>query len=93
MPYWGANVRSDKYVVQAKLHGSGLKDLIPASNELIEYIKHLTHYKNIAENSLAPFFAEKIAAAFIDHPEAMWVTVDVLTTEGRTFGETRLIKE
>lgn len=94
MPYWGANVRSERYAVHAKIHGkAGGAEAEPASDELIEYLKNLTTYKTINEESLARFFAEKIAAAFHDHPSALWVTVDVLTTEGRTFGETRMIKE
>lgn len=93
MPYWGANVRYDNYVVQAKIHGSGQEELLPAPNDLIEYISNLTKTLKTKEEHLAKFFAEKIAIAFKEHPEALWVTVDILTTEGRTFGETRLIKE
>lgn len=91
MPYWGANVRSDNYVVQAKIHGEQADE--PASDDLIEFISNLAKYKNVAEKSLAKFFAEKIAAAYKEYPSALWVTVDILTTEGRTFGETRVIKE
>lgn len=91
MPYWGANVRHENYVVQAKIHGeAGVK---PAPDELIEFISNLTRYKNVSEQSLAQFFAEKIAAAYEEHDYALWVTVDILTTEGRTFGDVRMIKE
>jgi len=91
MPYWGANVRHDNYVVQAKIHGEvGIE---PASDELIEYISHLAKSRNVPEKSLAKFFAEKIATAYQDHSLALWVTVDILTTEGRTFGDVRMIKE
>lgn len=91
MPYWGANVRYDNYVVQAKVHGEA--GAAPAPDDLIEFISNLTRTLKIAEDTLAKFFAEKIAAAFKDYPQALWVTVDILTTEGRTFGETRIIKE
>lgn len=92
MPYWGANVRNDNFVIQAKIHGpAGGADAQPATDELKEYLRNLIGYKNIAEDSLAVFFAEKIATAFKDHPTALWVTVDILTTEGGSFGDTRLI--
>lgn len=91
MPYWGANVRSDDYVVQAKIHGMAGAE--PAPDDLVEFISNLTKSLNIDESNLAKFFAEKIAAAFKDYPSALWVTVDILSTGGRTFGETCLIKE
>lgn len=91
MPYWGVNVRNDNYVVQAKIHGEVADE--PAADELIEFISNLAKYKNVAEKSLAKFFAEKIAVAYKGVEDALWVTVDILTTEGRTFGATRLIKE
>lgn len=94
MPYWGANVRSDNLVVQAKIYGeSGIE---PASDELKEYISNLiprTVIKRLSDKSLAQFFAEKIAVAYQEHDYALYVTVDILTTEGRTFGDTRLIRE
>lgn len=93
MPYWGANVRHDNYVVQAKVFGDGTEEAIPAPDDLIEFISNLTRTLKIDEKCLAKFFAEKIATAFKDYPQALWVTVDILTTEGRTFGITRLIKE
>lgn len=91
MPYWGANVRHDNYVVQAKIHGEAGGE--PAPDELIEYISNLTRYKDVPKHCLAKFFAEKIAAAYQEYPFALWVTVDILTTEGRTFGDVRMIKE
>jgi hypothetical protein len=92
MPYWGANVKNSEFVVQAKIHGpTGGADAQPATEELKEYLKNLINYKNIAENSLAVFFAEKIATAYKDHPSALWVTVDILTAEGGSFGDVRLI--
>lgn len=91
MPYWGANVKTKSYVVQAKIHGNDGGKAAP--DDLIEYITNLTKFKNVAEESLAQFFAEKIAVAYQGYPLALWVTVDILTTEGRTFGETRMIKE
>lgn len=91
MPYWGANVRNHDYVVQAKIHSEKVDD--QSSEELVEFIKNITNFKSLAKQSLAQFFAEKIAAAYQGHPDALWVTVDILTTEGRTFGETRMIKE
>lgn len=94
MPYWGVNVRHDNYVVQAKIHGeAGIES---APDELIEYISNLiprTIIKRLPEKSLAKFFAEKIAAAYSEHDYALWVAVDILTTEGRTFGDVRMIKE
>ena len=93
MPYWGVNVRNDNYVVQAKIHGeSGIE---PASDELKEYISNLiprTTIKRLSVDALAKFFAEKIATAYEEHDYAVWVTVDILTTEGRTFGDVRMIK-
>lgn len=94
MPYWGANVRNGNYVVQAKIHGE--PGIEPAAEELIEYISNLiprTVIKQLPEKSLAKFFAEKIATAYEEHDYALWVSVDILTTEGRTFGDVRMIKE
>lgn len=91
MPYWGANVRNDNHVVQAKIHSESNYEAAP--EDLIEYIRNLSKSLNVDEHDLAKFFAEKIAVAFKDFPHALWVTVDILTTEGRTFGETRMIKE
>lgn len=94
MPYWGVNVRNDNLVIQAKIHGE--PEIEPAVDELTEYISNLiprTIYKRLSGKSLARFFAEKIAVAYQEHDYALWVTVDILTTEGRTFGDTRMIKE
>lgn len=94
MPYWGVNVRNEDYVVQAKIHGEA--GIVPASGELKEYISHLiprTTIKRLSVDALAKFFAEKIAAAYQEHDFALWVTVDILTTEGQTFGDVRMIKE
>lgn len=94
MPYWGVNVRNDNLVVQAKIHGEA--GIEPASAELEEYITNLIpriRTKKLENKSLAKFFAEKIAVAYQEHDYALWVTVDILTTEGRTFGDVRMIKE
>lgn len=94
MPYWGVNVRNDSYVVQAKIHGEA--GIEPASSELKEYISNLiprTTIKRLSVDALAKFFAEKIATAYQEHDFALWVTVDILTTEGQTFGDVRMIKE
>lgn len=91
MPYWGANVRNDDFVVQAKIHGEAGAE--PASDDLVEFISNITQKLNVEEYDLAKFYAEKIAAAFKDYPLALWVTVDILSVGGRTFGETRMIKE
>lgn len=91
MPYWGANVRHDNFVVQAKIHGE--KCVSPDPDDLIEFISNLTKTLKAPEDCLAKFFAEKIATAYKGYPDALWVTVDILTTEGRTFGDTCLIEE
>lgn len=84
--YWGANVKNDGYVVQAKIHGP---DISPAPDELIEFISNQVTSSDINnEEYMAQFFAEKIAAAFIDHEDALFVTVDVLFGTGRTYGYT-----
>ena len=86
--YWGANVRLDDYVIQAKIHGP---DINPAPDDLIEFLSNQLKYQNLKEENIAQFFAEKIAAAFIDHDDALFVTVDVLFTNGRTYGATEEI--
>lgn len=91
MPYWGANVRHENYVIQAKIYGEA--DGASAPDELIEYISNLTNTVTLPIDGLAKFFAGKIATAYQGYPDALWVTVDVLTTGGSTFGETRIIKE
>jgi len=94
VPYWGANVRHNNFVVQAKIHGEA--GIVPATDELKEYISNLiprTVYKKLPEQALAKFFAEKISAAYEEHDYALWVSVDILTTEGQTFGDVRMIKE
>jgi len=94
MPYWGVNVRDKDLVVQAKIHGEA--GIEPAPDELTEYISNLiprTIIKRLEPKALAKFFAEKIATAYQEHDYALWVSVDVLTTEGRTFGDVRMIKE
>jgi hypothetical protein len=85
MSYWGANVKDSDYVVQAKIHGP---DISPEPDELIEFMSHQVKATDIPEEHMAQFFAEKIAAAYQDHPDAVYVTVDVLFTNGRSYGHT-----
>lgn len=92
MPYWGANVRHENFVIQARIHGQR-EDAKSSPAELIEYISHLTQTLKLPIDGLAKFFAGKIATAYKGDPDALWVTVDVLTTEGSTFGATRIIRE
>lgn len=95
MPYWGANVKSDvgpysTFVVQAKIWG---EHIFPAPAELIEYISNLVKRTEIQKEDLAKFFSDRIASAFRNHPEAEWVTVDLLMGSGETYGHTTVIKE
>jgi hypothetical protein len=83
--YWGANVKNDNYVIQAKIHGP---DIVPAPEELIEFVSNQVIASEVEEHFMAQFFAEKIAAAFINHDDALFVTVDVLFGNGRTYGAT-----
>lgn len=83
--YWGANVKHDDYLVQAKLHGA---DISPAPDDLIEFISHQVTSSEIKEEEMALFFAKKIAAAFEEHDEVLYVTVDILFTNGRCYGAT-----
>jgi len=85
MPYWGANVKDSDYVVQAKIHGPSTS---PDPAELIEFVSHQVKASDIPEEHMAQFFAEKIAAAFQEHEDAAFVTVDILFTNGRTYGYT-----
>lgn len=90
MPYWGANVRSNDYVIQAKIHG---EQSYPCPDDLIEYLTNLANSTNVYIYDLAKYYAEKIAKAFAGIPFARWVTVDILTTSGMTFGHTELVEE
>lgn len=88
--YWGANVKNDDYLVQAKLHGATID---PAPDDLIEFISHQVLANNIKEEDMATFFAQKIAAAFNEHKDVLFVTVDILFTSGRTYGATEELWE
>lgn len=90
MAYWGANVLNNDYLVQAKIHGPNIS---PDPNELIEFVSHQVKASEIPEEEMAQFFAEKIAAAFHGHADALFVTVDILFTNGRTYGYTVEINE
>lgn len=86
--YWGANVRLDDYVIQAKIHGPHIN---PAPDELVEFLSNQLKHNVLKEENIALFFAEKIAAAYIDDDDAVFVTIDVLFTNGRTYGATEEI--
>lgn len=90
MAYWGANVKAKDKVIMAKIHGP---NIFPEPNELIEYIANLAKEGNVSEGDLANFMATKIAKAYRNHPEALYVTVDVLTTDGALYGATEMIEE
>jgi len=90
MPYWGANVRNGDYVIQAKIHGA---KVTPAPDELIEFISHQVQVIETEGEKLAEFFAQKIANAFVDHQDALFVTVDILSADGKTYGYTSYIWE
>lgn len=91
MPYWGASVRVDDFVVQAKVHG---EDTQPAPEELIEYIRNLPK-NNLQEKeyNIAEWFAKKLAKALIGTDYASWVTVDIIMNNGKLFGHTEVIEE
>lgn len=90
MPYWGAHLRHNDTAIVAKINGV---EVHPATDELIEYITNITKNTKIEEGRLAQFLADKIAIAFKEHPAAAWVTVDVLTTGGGSYGATQIIEQ
>lgn len=89
--YWGTHVKvqSMDFYVQAKIHGPNNE--INDSEQLTEFIRNLPVPED-RDHLLARYYAGKIAKAFKGHPDALWVTVDIVRLDGAMFGETKMIE-
>lgn len=87
--YWGAHVKNMDFYVQAKIHGETSEHC--ETDELTDFIRNLPtpEYRN---HNLAGYYARKIAKAFKFHPDALWVTVDIIIQTGELYGHTELIE-
>lgn len=91
--YWGANVRTETYVLQAKIHGPDIVSDTHEVDELIEFVSTLSEIHKLHEEDTARFYAEKIAKALFDHEDAKSVTVDVFFSNGHAYGHTEEIHQ
>ena len=96
MPYWGINVQLDRrepnkpIKLQVKMHG---EQVTPAPNTLNVVVDEVNNKAVYTDDIAASYFAHEIADRFRNYPDALWVEVNVVTSDNAIFGHTELIKE